>query len=81
MPKLDGFDTTRRIRAMEQTIGGHIPVIAMTAHAMSGDRERCLQSGMDDYVSKPVTGAALEQALARFTHAPGEMRESIKKLA
>ena len=65
MPKVDGFDATRRIRYREMTSGGHMPVIAMTAHAMSGDRERCLEAGMDDYVSKPVTRAALEQAIQR----------------
>jgi two-component system, sensor histidine kinase and response regulator len=67
MPKMDGFDATRRIRQQEQAKGGHVPIVAMTAHAMTGDRERCLQSGMDDYVSKPVNRARLEQALARCT--------------
>jgi PAS domain S-box-containing protein len=79
MPKLDGFDATRRIRYREVTAGGHIPVIAMTAHAMSGDRERCLEAGMDDYVSKPVTRAALEQVVARF--AKREEAGPLQKLA
>ena len=65
MPTMDGFDATRRIRQQELAGGGHVPIIAMTAHAMSGDRERCLEAGMDDYVSKPVNKAALEQALTR----------------
>jgi two-component system sensor histidine kinase/response regulator len=54
MPILDGLETTRRIREQEQTSGEHIPIIAMTAHAMKGDRERCLDAGMDSYISKPI---------------------------
>jgi signal transduction histidine kinase/CheY-like chemotaxis protein/ligand-binding sensor domain-containing protein len=65
MPELDGFEATRIIRTQEQASGKHIPIIAMTAHAMSGDRERCLESGMDDYVSKPVNRDRLTEAIAR----------------
>ncbi len=64
MPEMDGLTATRALRAREKQTGGHIPVIAMTAYAFKGDRERCLEAGMDGYVSKPVHGAALVQAIA-----------------
>ena len=54
MPELDGFETTVAIRAKEELTGAHIPIIAMTAHALKGDQERCLASGMDGYLSKPI---------------------------
>jgi two-component system sensor histidine kinase/response regulator len=53
-PCLDGFELTGRIRSREKEEGGHIPIVAMTAHAMKGDKEQCLAAGMDAYVSKPV---------------------------
>lgn len=54
MPVMDGFEVTHRIREKEKQTGNHIPIVALTAHAMIGDRERCLEAGMDDYVSKPI---------------------------
>src|SRR5262249_53952753 len=53
MPEMDGFEASRQIRILEQQNGGHTPIIAITAHALKEDRDRCLASGMDDYISKP----------------------------
>jgi signal transduction histidine kinase/DNA-binding response OmpR family regulator/HPt (histidine-containing phosphotransfer) domain-containing protein len=64
MPEMDGFAATRKIREHEKQTHNHLPIIAMTAHAMTGDRERCLTAGMDGYVSKPINVEKLEQAIA-----------------
>lgn len=73
MPEMDGLDATRLIRDSERGTGRHIPIIAMTAHAMTGDRENCLSSGMDDYVSKPVRAAVLFEAITRCLEAKSKM--------
>lgn len=65
MPEIDGLDATREIRAREQDTDSHIPIIAMTAHALAGDRERCLKAGMDGYVAKPLRIRVLEEEIAR----------------
>lgn len=65
MPEMDGLDATRAIREKELDTGTHIPIVAMTAHAMIGDRERCLESGMDDYISKPITPNELSQVIEK----------------
>ena len=66
MPEMGGFEATQRIRAMEQGTVRHIPIIAMTAHAMTGDREKALAMGMDDYVTKPVDRKQLARSIERF---------------
>jgi CheY-like chemotaxis protein len=63
MPEMDGLEATAVIRQEERQSGEHIPIIALTAHAMTGDRERCLEAGMDDYVSKPIRSEQLFEAL------------------
>ena len=74
MPEMDGFEATAAIRANERLCGGHVPIIAMTAHAMKGDRERCLDAGMDGYISKPVDAAELYSSIERYT--PGRAMAS-----
>ncbi|OQW95960.1 MAG: hypothetical protein BWK79_00510 [Beggiatoa sp. IS2] len=68
MPNLDGFETSTRIRQREQTqsVTKHIPIVALTANAMQGDRERCIAAGMDDYLSKPVNSKELQKMLTRY---------------
>ncbi|MEJ5202422.1 MAG: response regulator, partial [Anaerolineales bacterium] len=66
MPEMDGFTATRLIRDEEMKRGLHIPIVAMTANAMQGDREACIAAGMDDYISKPVTLPSLSEAIHRW---------------
>ena len=69
MPDMDGFEATAAIRRKEQTTGAHIPIVAMTAHALKGDQDRCLAAGMDAYISKPIRQkelyATIESILCR----------------
>lgn len=92
IPEIDGLETTRRIRAQERHTGAHVPIIAMTAYGIHGDRERCLAAGMDDYLTKPIRAAALSQVLAqvinryntpgaRVTTFPMEIGEALKNAA
>ena len=80
MPEMDGFETTAAIREREERDGGHIPIVAMTASAMKGDREACLSAGMDGYIAKPVRSKelleAIEMALAIEGPTRGESRAS-----
>ncbi len=66
MPEMSGYDATDRIRQMERDSEAHTPIIAMTANAMKGDREKCIEAGMDDYISKPFKPAELFAAIERF---------------
>jgi CheY-like chemotaxis protein len=66
MPNLDGFQATGAIRQEEETTGAHMPIIAMTAHAMKEDKERCLAAGMDDYISKPISAEVLLEVIHRL---------------
>jgi len=63
MPRMDGFDATAGIRAKERAYGKHLPIVAMTAHALKGDRERCLAAGMDAYISKPINAKELSETI------------------
>ena len=66
MPVMDGFECTKRIRTNESKTGKHIPIIAMTANAMEGDRERCIAAGMDDYISKPFEPEQLQALIGKY---------------
>ncbi len=70
MPEVDGFEATAAIRRREAGTGGHVPIVAMTAHAMKGDRERCLAAGMDAYISKPIRAEELYAVLGDLAPAP-----------
>ncbi len=74
MPEMDGFEATAAIRSAERQAGAaglpRLPIVALTAHAMHGDRQRCLDAGMDDYVSKPIRPADLFDAIDRVLAAP-----------
>ena len=67
MPEMDGFEATVAIRDIEKQTGNHVPIIALTAHAMKGDRERCLVAGMDAYLSKPIRSQELDEVLETYS--------------
>jgi HPt (histidine-containing phosphotransfer) domain-containing protein len=76
MPEMDGLEATRRVRDAGSAVLNHaVPIIAMTAHAMKDDRERCLAAGMDDYVTKPISPDVLARAIDRWL--PGEPQDAI----
>jgi CheY-like chemotaxis protein len=67
MPEMDGYTAAKRIRAREAATDQHVTIIAMTANAMTGDRERCIEAGMDDYLSKPVQFVQLFEILKNWS--------------
>ena len=73
MPEMDGFEATSEIRCAERGTNTRIPIAAMTAHAMTGDRQRCLSAGMDEYISKPIRKAELMETIARLTKQSGNV--------
>ena len=73
MPEMDGFEATSEIRCAERGTNTRIPIVAMTAHAMTGDRQRCLSAGMDEYISKPIRKAELMETIARLTKQSGNV--------
>jgi CheY-like chemotaxis protein len=85
MPEMNGFEATKAIRQMEKQ-GNHTPIIAMTAHAMKGDKEKCLKAGMDDYISKPIKPQSLIDTIERWIKisdtqiAKGKQNRSDKKI-
>ena len=78
MPDIDGYEATRELRRREGG-GRHTPVIAMTAHAMTGDRERCLEAGMNDYIAKPVRAQTLNDVLRRWINAPEDALHALPR--
>jgi signal transduction histidine kinase/CheY-like chemotaxis protein len=74
MPGMDGFEATAAIRAKEKSTGGHIPIIALTAHALKGDQDRCISAGMDGYVSKPIRSSELLSTIESLLGAKSSSR-------
>ena len=73
MPVMDGFEAVTAIRAKESQTGEHVPIIALTAHALTGDRERCLEAGMDEYITKPLRAKQLIETIERAIAASASM--------
>jgi len=78
MPEMDGFEATVAIRKKEKDRGNHLPIVALTAHAMKGDREKCLAGGMDGYLTKPIRPQELDELLEIYV-APRKGRRMRRK--
>jgi signal transduction histidine kinase/CheY-like chemotaxis protein/ligand-binding sensor domain-containing protein len=81
MPELDGLESARRIRRQERSTGEHVPIVAMTAHAMRGDVERCREAGMDGYISKPISRNAVRKVLASVSICAENAKEPLPETA
>ena len=80
MPELDGYGATAAIRKLEASRGTHVPIIGVTAHALKGDRERCLAAGMDGYVAKPILPKVLYAEIDRVTNKSEEPKPALSQL-
>ena len=81
MPEMNGLEATGEIRRLEEELGSHVPIVGVTAHALKGDRERCIEAGMDDYLSKPISPKALLEKLGRWLDKDGAARRDMGKSA
>ena len=81
MPVMDGYAATTAIREWEASVGGnrHVPILALTAHAMAEDRRKCLETGMDDYLTKPFTMGQLRERIGQWVHIPAPLPENTQK--
>jgi PAS domain S-box-containing protein len=76
MPEMNGLEATGAIRRLEEEMGTHVPIVGVTAHALKGDRERCIEAGMDDYLPKPISPRALLEKLERWLGTDAEIRRN-----
>src|SRR6185437_5389313 len=76
MPILNGFEATEQIRKNEKVTGGHVPIVAMTSYDRTGDRDKCLSSGMDDYLFKGVNRARLQEVIEHYVFGRGEQKSA-----
>ena len=77
MPEMNGLDATLSIREIETETGGHVPIIGLTAHALKGDRELCLETGMDDYLPKPISVDNLLAAIKTLLSHSSDVAEAV----
>ncbi len=75
MPEMNGMEATQAIRELEVDLGGHVTIVALTAHALHGDRERCIEAGMDDYMPKPISPRALTERLVQWLNPSSQYEE------
>ncbi len=76
MPKMDGYEATKAIRALEQGSGEHTPIVALTADTTSGNREKCLSAGMDDFMTKPIRMPNLQKAVEQWARRAPPLKKS-----